>query len=119
MTDAYLYPHTCTIQRRPWIGVDGSNQPVYGDYATSTASQECRFADEGTFEQLGRAAIQLETPKLFLPYSASILAGDRIANIKDSTGSIIWAGPFEVDGRPRDPGGEHDHLEADLTAVTA
>lgn len=121
MTDTWKYPNTCTIHKRTAVTVatvaqvDALGQPLY-EYlsANYVSAVPCHFDDTGTVERYrGGFAVQLESPKIIVPYGTNLAAGDRIADIKEGS-TVLLAGPFEVTGRPRDPGLEHDHLEADL-----
>ena len=124
MPDTYIYPHTCVIAKRTQATSGGSlvfdalGQPTWewlvANYISGVA---CRFHDAGTVERVRGSVIEIEQPRLFVPYGTDLDSGDRVQTIAKS-GVTAWAGPYEIDGRPLDPGGEGDHLEARLVLVS-
>ncbi|MEK6684442.1 MAG: hypothetical protein AABY46_07265 [Nitrospirota bacterium] len=112
MADTYLFPHTCTIQRRASASNNELGQPVY-TWSNNQTGVACTFQPAGMRELAGRFTSEVEVDRLFLPDGIDVLIEDRISTIANSSGVTIAAGPYQIVSKtPWD--GSHVELNLEL-----
>lgn len=101
------------VQRNTATGVDGFGHPVKPDF-TAHDTFPCwawSRADRAIVD--GSKAALIEDFRALFPRSADVLAGDRITNITDRLGAVLFPGRFQIETMQF----KRDHQEADLEAV--
>ncbi|MEZ5790503.1 MAG: head-tail adaptor protein [Nitratireductor sp.] len=116
MSSRNVMRHRATIERNSEAGTDPHGNPlppVWAELATLACfawSRQSRQAYPGD-----RTAL-VEDLRAMFPLGADLRQGDRIASIRDRTGTVIIEGPLRVDAEPQF---KHNHVEVALKRVAS
>ncbi len=85
--------------------------PVYASHLTGLA---CRVWSQRRQEVVdGRKEAMVEEIRMMVPVGTDITELDRVANVKDRLGVVIWTGPMNIRGIQH----KHTQLEMELQRV--
>ncbi|MCQ4575415.1 MAG: head-tail adaptor protein [Candidatus Brocadiales bacterium] len=101
------------VERNQETGVDGTNQPLKPDWQ-ALATVACWVYSKARREVVdGKKVAVVEDLRAMVPLSTDITEKDKIAQIIDRSGNVIYAGPLGIESVQR----KHTHLELMLKAV--
>lgn len=107
------YVHRCSILT-PSPDVDGYGDRTGPDWVTSAANIACRAWVTGSVEAANDdRTVILEDRRISVPLSVTVTGSDRVDEVKDKHGTIIFDGPMEVKGVLR----HTDHVELMVSRV--
>ncbi len=85
--------------------------PVYASHLTGLASRVYSKRRQEVVD--GRKEAMVEEIRMIVPVGTDITELDRVANVKDRLGVVIWAGPMNIRAIQH----KHTHLEMELQRV--
>lgn len=104
-----------TVKRRSASTTDAWGQPDYGSYATVVESLPCFvYSRERREREDGDKAATIQTITGMFTLDADIAEGDRISQITDRRGSVLYTGDLDVGPIQY----KHGHVEARLERIT-
>lgn len=94
---------------------DPLGSPEAPDWQTLHAALPCRtWFETERHEADSNKTAAIEDRKVIVPKGTDIRPGDRIADVKDRRGSVIFTGPATIEAAGR----RRDHIELSLKEVT-
>lgn len=103
------------VERDTQVATDAYGHKAVPSWTSHIASLACRMWFEVERHILdGDKTAALEDRKVIVPKGTDIKPGDRIANVKDRRGNIVFTGPAIIDA----VGTRRDHIVVSLLEVT-
>ncbi len=102
-----------TVQRNTGTATDDYNQPVTPTWGTHLTPACWVYNDGKRLVVDGDKTVTVEALKIALPLGIDVTNSDRITEIKNRKGDILYPGNFSVNEIKR----VHNHLEANLKVV--
>lgn len=107
--------HRCKIERDNATGTSDWGGPNEPNWVTHLASLPCRTWFEADAEVIdGDKSAVIEARKIIVPLGTDVTEKDRVAEVKDRLGNVIFTGPAGV----RAVGRRADHLELTVMEVS-
>lgn len=102
-----------TVQRNTETGTDGHGQPLPPVWAAHLTAACWVYNDGKRLVTDGNKIASVEALKIALPLDIDVTDADRLTEIKDRRGYILFPGNFEIKNITR----KYNHAEADLKAI--
>jgi hypothetical protein len=103
------------IQRDMQVNKDPYGQPRIPDWQTLVAAEPCRTWFETERHVVdGDKTVAVENRKLIVPRDSTVLPGDRILDVKDRRGNVLFTGPALIEA----VGVRKDHLVLSVAEVS-
>jgi len=110
------YRHRVTIERDAKLGskdADWGGQQT-PEWKTHLASLRCRAWTNGAMEPVNdQATVTYEDRRVSVPVGTDVTERDRVADVKDAQGNVIFEGPSNIEGVLR----YSDHVELMLERI--
>lgn len=106
--------HRAEVERDGALGTDSWGNPNEPDWATHITSLPCRTWFDSEREVFdGNKSAAIENRKVIVPLGTDITEDDRIAQVTDRLGSVLFTGPAKIESLGR----RADHLVLMLEEV--
>lgn len=111
------YRHRCDIQRDVNAGEDGTDEygdPVEQDWQDHLTEVNCRAWSNTAREPIDeRSVVTFEDRRVSVALVVDVTEADRVTEIRDRKGNVIFEGPMGIEGITR----HTDHKELALERI--